>query len=159
MEALISALTWWLIGSLVIYHFTLKKDRFLNLQQKGEQLLQYIYEYQDILMLVDREREKLDDIKDDIVSIEEKRDKAYKEYNLINDSKQRLREKIWTLINIYFPSLADDFREYTHIELSHTPDKEKNVQTMHSRENKLSDISHKLIKIINKERVFGIWKI
>ncbi|MBW7954959.1 hypothetical protein H3C61_04055 [Candidatus Gracilibacteria bacterium] len=165
MKELLIAIVGGFIGGLsgiIVYYYNLKKDRFFKLQEKSEELLKTLYEYQGILS-------KVDDLKDnfEIESIGVKDEKDLEKYNNImnkyfleTDKKQKLREEIWVLINIYFPFLEKDFRKYTDIELEHNPELELNPLTLHSRENEILKISKKLILEINKERkVFFLFKI
>ena len=165
MEILFIAIIWgfiWWLSWIILHYYNLRKERFFKLQEKWEELLKVLYEYQDVLL-------KVDLLKDDveIESIWIKTEEQLQKFKYISsihqneaDKKQKLREKIWTLINIYFPFLEQDFREYTTIELNHHPDLELNPNTLNSRENKIWEIWKKLILNINKERtVFLFFKI
>ena len=165
MWNLFIAIIWWFIWWLswiIVYFYNLKKDRFFNLQTKWEELLKILYEYQDILNKVDLLKGDIE-----IESIWIKTEEQLQKYQKISyihetetENKQRLREKIWVLINIYFPFLEKDFREYTMIELDHKPEMEYEVETLNSRENKIWEIWKMLINSINKERnIFFFFKI
>ncbi len=159
----ISVILWGLIGSLsplVLYHFNLKKERFFNLQSKWELLLQYIYEYQWMLFIVDNSKADLNMISLETDKDIDKINATFKEHERLASTQQQLREKIWTLIVIYFPEIKLDFTQYTTIEIIHKPDMELNTETMQSRETQLTVIADKLIAIINNERQISIfWKI
>jgi hypothetical protein len=83
-----------------------------------------------------------DDIEIESILIKAKEDlEKYKQVSNIHEkeaeNKQRLRDEIWSLINIYFSFLEQDFRKYTMIELNHKSDLELNPETLHSREDKI----------------------
>lgn len=165
MKELLIAIVWgfiWWLSWIVVYYYNLKKDRFFWLQEKWEELLLTLYTYQDILFQVDDLKDRYEMEGENIKTHEdlEKFQSIISRHSIEANKKQKLRDKIWTLINIYFPFLEKDFTEYTNIELNHSPELEFDALTLNSRENKISDISKKLIFKINTERkVFLFFKI
>lgn len=157
MENLFIAIIWgfiWWLSWIIVYFYNLKKERFFNLQNKWEELLKILYEYQGILSKVDILNDNVETESIWIKSIEDLKD--FKDtsniYTNEAETKQKLRDNIWTLINIYFPILEKDFREYTMIELNHKPEMESKVDKLNSREDKIWKIWEKLITNINKQR-------
>jgi len=155
--AIIWWFVWWLI-SLILHYYNLKKESFFRLQEKWEILLMALYKYQDNLCKIDLQS---DDLKDnENIKTNEELETFLQKSNdlwLFQTAHQELRDKIWSLIMLYFPELENDFRSYTMIEINHKSEHEYEITTMNQRENKISEISIKIYNLVNSQRRIFLW--
>lgn len=160
MNDILIAIVWWFVWwlmSLILHYYNLKKESFFRLQEKWELLLTSIYKYQHNLCQIDLKN--IDTDGEDVKTKDELEEYLWKSNDLNNflSQHQKLRDKIWSLIILYFPTLKNDFIVYTKIEIYHKPDNEYDISTMNQREEKLSEIGTKVYNLIDKSRKVFFW--